>query len=731
MWSHIRFLVSRIDTSTHKNITGTCTRTSTTTTYYILLYMKYIPCCAQKRSKYRPCRRMMIESTTVESGANDGNNPNVVTVAWPIQSDLVVDENNSCCIPVSTTIASCCYGMVLGWYLPENSKTRVCCNSIVVLGTVPINPHKFSESLVPLEYLDHEVQSLQSNLSNVVAINDKSETDQSDNNNLQMNSKFSDNDIRKVCFRDNCIQIVALAVRLTHDELNNTDSCFVRHKLVFDEYRKKLPYINIIFICPQTLRSNFNSTKYMDNSSDEIQYYPIWFDENTITEKIVSKRQIVFYKSTSSIRSDENAWLYQHGTSCALDNHFLFILTHAGVIWKEIRLYLKSMKTETSARRTLLVDTTPKNRITDSCSNTSGFLKNYVFLQQYSTFFHHVFTTVPAARYWQCEEINNTMNEKLSKSLGDKLQESHYKFVSRVTFESNERIKRVLDFILAIIAVTLFCWWYISDTLPSILDLLNMQRLLLYSGLTWLENHPIGFKLNERLTLRFGMIIRSCFWIHEYTCRTIYSIALGGSAARVFLSVTICAAGILHGGSSFLTLVFDVCIALTLPITSFAYIFQKLLSIELYLLSASWRLFRGKKRNILRQRTDTLEYESMQLLVGTIMFAMSLFLLTTIFVYYVFFMTLTIIYRGFLSISLLFPYRLLNFFPFGEILWRWKRRGWYIYDVVVIDRSPFINEWKMSATVLEPGHKKLSTTAIKLLLKELLLSIKSGILNNM
>ena len=51
-----------------------------------------------------------------------------------------------------------------------------------------------------------------------------------------------------------------------------------------------------------------------------------------------------------------------------------------------------------------------------------------------------------------------------------------------------------------------------------------------------------------------------------------------------------------------------------------------------------WKLFRGKKKNVLRNRVDTFEADTNQLLLGTFIFTMSVFLFPTFFVYYVFFL---------------------------------------------------------------------------------------------
>lgn len=51
-------------------------------------------------------------------------------------------------------------------------------------------------------------------------------------------------------------------------------------------------------------------------------------------------------------------------------------------------------------------------------------------------------------------------------------------------------------------------------------------------------------------------------------------------------------------------------------------------------LMSLWRLFRGKKYNPLRHRVDSAEFDQQQLLLGTLVFTVLLFLLPTVLVYY-------------------------------------------------------------------------------------------------
>ena len=65
--------------------------------------------------------------------------------------------------------------------------------------------------------------------------------------------------------------------------------------------------------------------------------------------------------------------------------------------------------------------------------------------------------------------------------------------------------------------------------------------------------------------------------------------------------------------------------------------FVRLYSLQVYSLAALWRLFRGKKWNVLRQRVDSAKYDIDQLALGTLLFAVLFFLLPTTALYYVVF----------------------------------------------------------------------------------------------
>jgi N-acetylglucosaminyl transferase component (Gpi1) len=58
---------------------------------------------------------------------------------------------------------------------------------------------------------------------------------------------------------------------------------------------------------------------------------------------------------------------------------------------------------------------------------------------------------------------------------------------------------------------------------------------------------------------------------------------------------------------------------------------------HIHCLSSLWHLFRGKKQNVLRLRVDTHAYDYQQLLLGTLLFTVLVYLFPTVAVYYMFF----------------------------------------------------------------------------------------------
>jgi hypothetical protein len=219
-------------------------------------------------------------------------------------------------------------------------------------------------------------------------------------------------------------------------------------------------------------------------------------------------------------------------------------------------------------------------------------------------------------------------------------------------------------------------------TLPWFLQTYESHYQFLFDGIGWLERFPIGLKLNERLTESVGREIERFWAIHKMTFQTLL---LSSSSWRVivpkFLGTgIILIVGLSFGATGLLALFHDVMRLATLHISVLAWFTHEVYRWELYLLAALWRLFRGKKRNILRQRTDTMEYDSMQLLLGTLLFAVSLFLFMTIFVYQVYFSALYLFTLA-LSVPFAFIRSAILLFPWAKVTVRWLAPGWLTKEV--------------------------------------------------
>jgi phosphatidylinositol N-acetylglucosaminyltransferase subunit Q len=93
------------------------------------------------------------------------------------------------------------------------------------------------------------------------------------------------------------------------------------------------------------------------------------------------------------------------------------------------------------------------------------------------------------------------------------------------------------------------------------------------------------------------------------------------------------------GMSLSVSLLSDLLSLLTLHISSFYVASARIYDWQLTILISLFHLFRGKKRNVLRDRIDSCDYDLDQLLLGTILFTLLAFLFPTVMVFYLTFVT--------------------------------------------------------------------------------------------
>jgi len=115
----------------------------------------------------------------------------------------------------------------------------------------------------------------------------------------------------------------------------------------------------------------------------------------------------------------------------------------------------------------------------------------------------------------------------------------------------------------------------------------------------------------------------------------------------------------------------DLVSILTIHIYSFYIASARIFNWQLTIIISLFHLFRGKKRNVLRNRIDSCDYDLDQLLLGTILFTVLFFLLPTVVVFYLTFASarmLIISLKAALDTCLAF----LNHFPLFALMLRVK-----------------------------------------------------------
>ncbi|KAF8738553.1 hypothetical protein AX14_011036 [Amanita brunnescens Koide BX004] len=184
-----------------------------------------------------------------------------------------------------------------------------------------------------------------------------------------------------------------------------------------------------------------------------------------------------------------------------------------------------------------------------------------------------------------------------------------------------------------------------------------------HSLLHWLDSWPAGLKLNTELSRLYAHSLALLSHAFSHVVRLVVD---------HFQLILLVACFISYGGASFaLALLIDFVSLLTIHIT-LSYALSRIVYRRMILAARSlFNLFRGKRYNVLRHRTDHWEYDMDQLLLGTILFTLLAFLSPTIFVYYALFAALRVaILLLFASLEILIAF--LNHFPLFALVLRIK-----------------------------------------------------------
>ncbi|KAG1883102.1 N-acetylglucosaminyl transferase component-domain-containing protein [Suillus subluteus] len=181
--------------------------------------------------------------------------------------------------------------------------------------------------------------------------------------------------------------------------------------------------------------------------------------------------------------------------------------------------------------------------------------------------------------------------------------------------------------------------------------------------LLWLDSWPAGLKLNTEL---------SRFYSHSF----MGLIALWNRGFRTVIPLIPMLLSTLELGSGFgvtmaLAMMCDL-VCVFMAHVQLCYLVSVTVYGHLLRLAGSlWNLFRGRRYNVLRNRTDPWDYDVDQLLLGTILFTLVAYLFPTALVYYILFATmrvLTILVYASLETTLAF----MNYFPLFALMLRIK-----------------------------------------------------------
>jgi phosphatidylinositol N-acetylglucosaminyltransferase subunit Q len=164
-----------------------------------------------------------------------------------------------------------------------------------------------------------------------------------------------------------------------------------------------------------------------------------------------------------------------------------------------------------------------------------------------------------------------------------------------------------------------------SDLLSRFLNGYTIEGL--ERMIRWLMSYPGGLKLNTELAAFFGDLFLSV--IEYWSTTTVHIIMPHLPTIIYFIGCTSFA-----GASLPIAIFSDLLSLLTLHIYSFYIASARIFNWQLTIIFSLFQLFRGKKRNVLRNRIDNCDYDLDQLLLGTILFTLLFFLLPTVIVFY-------------------------------------------------------------------------------------------------
>ncbi|KAA1078375.1 phosphatidylinositol N-acetylglucosaminyltransferase subunit gpi1 [Puccinia graminis f. sp. tritici] len=205
-----------------------------------------------------------------------------------------------------------------------------------------------------------------------------------------------------------------------------------------------------------------------------------------------------------------------------------------------------------------------------------------------------------------------------------------------------------------------------SDLLAAWLEyhLQTYTVMLVKKALHWTNSYPVGLKLNDQLGQAFCLCSNMAvdFW-HIYVLKHAYLILPKMIWTVGFVS--------LFGNTFALAIASDFLTIATFHLWIIYRLFTFIFDCQLRFLSVLFNIFRGRKYNVLRKRNEPATYQLDQLILGTILFTLAIFLFPTILAFYILTSTTRVLIvwvHGIIGTGL----SLLNHFPLFVLMLRLK-----------------------------------------------------------
>ncbi|XP_037544375.1 phosphatidylinositol N-acetylglucosaminyltransferase subunit Q isoform X2 [Nematolebias whitei] len=256
-----------------------------------------------------------------------------------------------------------------------------------------------------------------------------------------------------------------------------------------------------------------------------------------------------------------------------------------------------------------------------------------------------------------CVQVSHR-TEHLKMLSSPRAAKGHMDFMRK----ANVLVSVLVDMVLGVL---LMSWLYkdqnISMLAQTLVPAADHVARELEELLQWLMGAPAGLKMNRALDQVLGrfFLYHIHLWISYIHLMSPFIQGIlwfGGLSACLGLTFA-------------LSLLSDMVALFTFHIYCFYVYGARLYCLKVYGLSSLWRLFRGKKWNVLRQRVDSCSYDLDQLFIGTLLFTVLLFLLPTTALYYLVFTLLrlvVVLFQGVLHLSVDF----INSFPLYSMVLR-------------------------------------------------------------